>query len=567
MTTGPISGAGESQRISPQYRESRDHAGRSAFATAAFAQEPGTEAPGTRTEAIENERADKVAELWPERQSPIVNTVKRSGRARFQGRFGFRARRQRSPDRAWRHAPGSGFTAGLGYRQSDLSAGASWVPHHRASTFQGAYLFDADLDFQGLRTERTSLRWYTKFESSPDIDYYGLGNTSPKENHTSFAYDDLTTDFDAALEAFRHVRLGFTGGTCGHTRRRATMIFRLSTEVFTPEEIPGFGEDTQFTRVGAFVDFDFRDSRTGPWSGGLYGMRYRETGTWIAGSSHSDRPSSNFSSTLPYFNKGRVVAVRSAILLSFPKEGNQLPVYLQPVLGGNDDLRGFGGYRFRDNHLGLRGRRTPLARLEQSRHGRVRRCRQGRAAQTPGRPHQSPLQRRYRIPRASALRHRQPHRFRRIGGGLPDGLDLQRHLQNQVVGAMMSRRVILAVLIAAIAPAAALAQTQTPRFYPDDPLRNEPVPLPVPDPQPRALSDILERINNTFKTTGQRHPSNGVILAGGVNTLGEVMDGDWHVNRHGTRRMTIDELQRGPGTIFRPRLEAHGRCSWSSRSA
>jgi hypothetical protein len=117
---------------------------------------------------------------------------------------------------------------------------------------------------------------------------------------------------------------------------------------------------------------------------------------------------------------------------------------------------------------------------------------------------------------------------------------------------MMSRRVILAVLIAAIVPAAALAQTQTPRFYPDDPLRNEPVPLPVPDPQPRALSDILERINNTFKTTGQRHPPNGVIPAGGVNTLGEVMDGDWYVNRHGTRRMTIDELQRGPGNDTPP---------------
>jgi outer membrane protein assembly factor BamA len=44
------------------------------------------------------------------------------------------------------------------------------------------------------------------------------------------------------------------------------------------------------------------------------------------------------------------VALRSAIVLSYPKEGNQLPVYLQPYLGGNDDLRGFGGYRFRDNH-------------------------------------------------------------------------------------------------------------------------------------------------------------------------------------------------------------------------
>jgi hemolysin activation/secretion protein len=42
--------------------------------------------------------------------------------------------------------------------------------------------------------------------------------------------------------------------------------------------------------------------------------------------------------------------MRAALVLSFPKEGNQLPLYLQPVLGGNDDLRGFGGYRFRSDH-------------------------------------------------------------------------------------------------------------------------------------------------------------------------------------------------------------------------
>jgi outer membrane protein assembly factor BamA len=62
-----------------------------------------------------------------------------------------------------------------------------------------------------------------------------------------------------------------------------------------------------------------------------------------------------FQQYFPYFNKGRVLALRSAVVLSFPKEGNQVPVYLQPVLGGNDDLRGFGNYRFRDNHSAYLG--------------------------------------------------------------------------------------------------------------------------------------------------------------------------------------------------------------------
>ena len=291
-------------------------------------------------------------------------------------------------------------------------------------------------------------------------------------------------------------------------------------QVFPPEEIPGFGEDTQFTRVGAFVDFDFRDSRTGPRSGGLYGMRYREYWDVDRREFAFRQTEFEFQQYLPYFNKGRVVAVRSAIVLSFPKEGNQLPVYLQPVLGGNDDLRGFGGYRFRDNHsvyVGVEHRWHASSNLEMAAFvdaGKV----------VPLKRQIDPTRLNYsggigfRVRVRSAIVSRID--FAASARRIPNGLDLQRHLQNQVVGAMMSRRVILAVLIAAIVPAAALAQAQAPRFYPDDPLRKEPVPLPVPDTQPRALSDILEQINNTFKTTGQRHPSNGVIPARGREHAG-----------------------------------------------
>lgn len=112
-----------------------------------------------------------------------------------------------------------------------------------------------------------------------------------------------------------------------------------------------------------------------------------------------------------------------------------------------------------------------------------------------------------------------------------------------------SRRLACIVLVAAFAaPAAA----QGPRFYPDDPLRAEPTPIPVADINARALSEVLELVKNSLQKTGERHPANGVIPARAINTLGEVMDSDWYVNRHGTRRMTLDELQRGPGNANPP---------------
>ncbi len=100
----------------------------------------------------------------------------------------------------------------------------------------------------------------------------------------------------------------------------------------------------------------------------------------------------------------------------------------------------------------------------------------------------------------------------------------------------------LAAMLQAVTPA-----PQAPRFYPDDPLAAEPAPLPVTNVQRRDFSAVLEAVTNSISATGQRQPANGVIEAGAVNTLGDVMDGDWYANRQAAGRMTIAELQRGPG--------------------
>ncbi len=100
---------------------------------------------------------------------------------------------------------------------------------------------------------------------------------------------------------------------------------------------------------------------------------------------------------------------------------------------------------------------------------------------------------------------------------------------------------VLPVLMMSLLTGPAFAQ----KFYPDDPLLKEPTLWPTLDPKPRALSSILEAFNHTFKTPGEGQPDRGVIPAGGVNTLGEVMNGPWFENRHGTHRLTADELFRG----------------------
>jgi hypothetical protein len=82
------------------------------------------------------------------------------------------------------------------------------------------------------------------------------------------------------------------------------------------------------------------------------------------------------------------------------------------------------------------------------------------------------------------------------------------------------------------------------KFYPDDPLLVDDALLDVPEkPAELELSDLYDRFSNIFKDMGKSPLG---TEAQDVNTLDEVVDGPWFVNRHGSKRMSIEDLVRGP---------------------
>lgn len=83
---------------------------------------------------------------------------------------------------------------------------------------------------------------------------------------------------------------------------------------------------------------------------------------------------------------------------------------------------------------------------------------------------------------------------------------------------------------------------QSRKFYPDDPIRSVPKPVNVENIQ---RLDIYALYDYVYQTSRQKRRESGP--AGGVNTLGEVIDSAWFVNRHGQVRMTREELKRGAG--------------------
>jgi hypothetical protein len=309
-------------------------------------------AQSTRAEAIDQARRDNQARLWPERESPLVaqanQLVERGfregiddGRGASGPQFvlgGMRA--------------GQGVSAGIGWRQTDLWQERLGFRATARGTWQRASMFDARLDFHTLTTRRSFANLYAKYEDSPRMDYYGRGASSQEAERSSFRLTDFAVDVQAGFEVTPALRIGATGGgidvRTGPGRRSGVPS---TDEKFEPEQAPGIAEATvSYGRWGAFAVVDYRDSRTGPRRGGLYGARVRQ---------YVDRTTDRFSfpqaefeiqQYLPYFNGTRVIALRAATVLSWPSADQQVPVYFMPWVGGNDSLRGFARYRFRDNN-------------------------------------------------------------------------------------------------------------------------------------------------------------------------------------------------------------------------
>ena len=97
------------------------------------------------------------------------------------------------------------------------------------------------------------------------------------------------------------------------------------------------------------------------------------------------------------------------------------------------------------------------------------------------------------------------------------------------------------------------------KFYDDDPLWRMPKPMDAGKPEERKLSDYYDFFYMSFGKPGEKAKPTAPLPAGGTNTLGGVPDSHWYTNRHGLKRMSIEELVRGPGNTNPPSMDGPWR--------
>jgi outer membrane protein assembly factor BamA len=306
----------------------------------------------TRDEEIDLARRDKQARLWPERESPLVrqanDLVERGFREGVEDGYG--ANGPQVVLGGMRSGHGTSF--GVGYRKTDIGGERIGVRTTGRMTVHGAYMVDARVTLQGLEFGRSFSNIYAKYEKSPRMDFYGLGPFSASADRSSYQLEDVSVDAQFGIALSDHWRVGITAGHVsadtgpGHRPDTPSTI-----DEFTPLEAPGIGIGRiDFVRGGGFLVFDTRNTPSGTRRGGVYGMRWRRYVDRTHDLFDFKQAEFDFQQYVPFFNETHVLAFRAATTISFQDEGQFVPVFLMPTLGGNSDLRGFARYRYHDNH-------------------------------------------------------------------------------------------------------------------------------------------------------------------------------------------------------------------------
>jgi hypothetical protein len=309
-----------------------------------------TAAQTTRAEEDRTRRETKATQLIPERRSKIEAVLYKIDedlilRRIFNPPRGIHAR-------VGNIGEGAGFGGGPGYQligvPFDLRTSA-------AASLKGYFIAEGSLRFPGTQSEDL-YTWangpyvevYARRRDFPQEDFYGIGPDSLEDARSNFA---LRETFVRVTPGVRQgyltagVNLGYLDPSIGS----GTDTGMPSTdEIFGPEDVPGLDAQPAFGVIEPFVEFATLDRAIDDRAGGRYRLSFTR---------YADRDLDQFSFNrwdvdlrqfIPFVHDTHTLALRAWVSSSDPSEGDTVPFYLQPTLGGSYSLRGYRTFRFRD---------------------------------------------------------------------------------------------------------------------------------------------------------------------------------------------------------------------------
>jgi hypothetical protein len=238
-------------------------------------------------------------------------------------------------------APGNGFGLGATYSRTLLGDGQLTFHGGARASFRGAYKFDMYIAAPKLANGLVFTELNAVHHNYPRMSFYGLGPYAEKSGRTDFRLEDTAVDGVVGLRPARRLVVGSSAGYVFNNIGPGTdHRYASSEQVYSAVQAPGIDMQSNFSRAGVFAQYDWRDNPDGPRRGGNYFAQfndYRDRTLGIGNYQRLDMEAQQFVSIL---NQRRVFALRAHSALTFD-DARPIPFYMQPSLGGSEDLRGY----------------------------------------------------------------------------------------------------------------------------------------------------------------------------------------------------------------------------------
>jgi outer membrane protein assembly factor BamA len=299
----------------------------------------------TRAAQIEQQQQEKAQQLTPETAGRVeqkfvsAQNVQRwlqTGVKGFRIKFGALV-------------SGSGLAAGPQYSRPDLAKdNIAFRVLGQLSTHK-YQLYDADLLFPRLLNDKAFAGVSGTYLNYPQVNFYGIGPNSRKDGRSNYLLEKTSVDVSAGVRPLPHLRISGRGEyarfNVGPGRDS-----RFADAAVSYPDVPGMLQQTNFLIAGPVVEVDYRDRPGAPAKGGYYTAEYLLYDDQKLGLHQFRRLNAEVQQYFPFLNRTHVLVLRGRTELTYPGSNQLIPFYVQPNLGGGDDLRGFRPFRFYDNN-------------------------------------------------------------------------------------------------------------------------------------------------------------------------------------------------------------------------
>jgi outer membrane protein assembly factor BamA len=239
---------------------------------------------------------------------------------------------------------GSGFGGGTWVESNGIRmSGQASLKGYQQYELRFTAPLHSDLFFADFRAAYRNL---------PQERFFGSGQNSRKDGQVNFRLEDTNYAGRAGVTPARHVKTGVVAGWLDTNVGSGTST-RLPTieTVYKTADVAGLAYQPDYLQAGAFFEADYRDEPGNPRSGGRYAASYtsfqdRKLGRYNFG--QYDIEAQHY---FAFFNQRRVIALRAKAALTQTASDQEVPFFMQPALGGSEDLRGYDEFRFRDKNM------------------------------------------------------------------------------------------------------------------------------------------------------------------------------------------------------------------------